>query len=80
MIYFQKRWHHSTSDDSSFYRTDETVKSWEELNDPVVRMLKFMKKNGIKEYTDAELTKLRKKYRNDVIKALKKVTLYIITY
>ena len=39
-----------------------------------------MKKNGIKEYTDAELTKLRKKYRNDVIKALKKVTLYIITY
>ena len=73
LFIFKKRWHHSTSDDSSFYRTDETVKSWEELNDPVVRMLKFMKKNGIKEYTEAELKNLRKKYRNDVIKALKKV-------
>ena len=34
-----------------------------------------MKKNGIKEYSDAELQKLRKQYRNDVIKALKRVIL-----
>ena len=36
-------------------------------------MLAFLKKSGIKEYSEKELKDLRKLYRNDVIRALKKV-------
>lgn len=34
--------HHSTSDDSSAYRTEEEVKHWQEQNNPIYRFRKYL--------------------------------------
>ena len=59
--------HHSTSDDSSRYRTADEMKAWQ-ARDPVVRFQMFLEAQG---WWDEELeVKLRKEARAEVIEAL----------
>jgi len=38
--------HHSTSDDSTRYRTAEEINFWKELNNPIIRLRNYMEKRG----------------------------------
>jgi 2-oxoisovalerate dehydrogenase E1 component alpha subunit len=38
--------HHSTSDDSTRYRTAEEIKAWREVSNPVRRLRRFMERRG----------------------------------
>ena len=57
--------HHSTSDDSSTYRTPDEVKYWKENFDPITRMKKYLI-NTRKLWNDDEDKKLIKSLRKNV--------------
>jgi 2-oxoisovalerate dehydrogenase E1 component alpha subunit len=63
--------HHSTSDDSTRYRSKDEVKYWTTENDPLTRLLHFCQKNG-KENAFSEQTKISDEERMAVRKALEK--------
>ena len=57
---------HSTSDQSLQYREDKEIKSWGQLNDPIKRLQLFLKKTGIKEYSEKDIAAMRKTYKKQV--------------
>lgn len=61
---------HSTSDHSILYREEEELKSWTQVNNPIIRLGMYLKKNYRKIDEDSD-KEMRKKYRNEVIKSLK---------
>jgi len=63
--------HHSTSDDSTRYRSKAEVKHWASKNDPLTRLLHFCERNG-KENALSEHTKISDEERMSVRKAMEK--------
>eukprot|EP00590_Aulacoseira_subarctica_P002321 CAMPEP_0172420898 /NCGR_PEP_ID=MMETSP1064-20121228/7207_1 /TAXON_ID=202472 /ORGANISM="Aulacoseira subarctica , Strain CCAP 1002/5" /LENGTH=455 /DNA_ID=CAMNT_0013161041 /DNA_START=151 /DNA_END=1518 /DNA_ORIENTATION=- len=63
--------HHSTSDDSSRYRSKEEVQRWTNENDPLTRLLNFIQQQG-NERAFAEHTKISDEERMAVRKAMEK--------
>lgn len=58
--------HHSTSDDSSAYRSKDEVEYWSEKNDPIVRLKKHLMSKG---YWDEEQDReFIKQIKKDVLK------------
>lgn len=39
--------HHSTSDDATRYRSEEEIKYWKELHNPIIRLMKYLIKNNL---------------------------------
>ncbi|GAX13740.1 2-oxoisovalerate dehydrogenase E1 component alpha subunit [Fistulifera solaris] len=60
--------HHSTSDDSSQYRSVDEVLTTTENHDPLNRLEAFLKKHDLLSEEDVEV--MRKQERNDVVKAM----------
>ncbi len=60
--------HHSTSDDSSAYRSKKAVEDWKKIDNPLHRMRNFLTERGW--WSDAREEELTKQYRADVIKAM----------
>lgn len=56
--------HHSTSDDSSAYRSTDEVGQWQE-QDPILKLEKYMKRKGW--ITDEEKADLEKTSRKEVL-------------
>lgn len=63
-----RRGHHSTSDDSLRYRDKKEVLHWEQVNNPILRLEKFLFKAGwltqeeaneFKSFTRAEVLKMK---------------------
>jgi 2-oxoisovalerate dehydrogenase E1 component alpha subunit len=63
-----RRGHHSTSDDSTRYRSVGEIKAWQELRDPVKRLRNYMDAQGW--WTDADEGALRDTERLAVLRAL----------
>ena len=50
--------HHSTSDDSTRYRTADEIASWDKTNNPIVRMKGYLESRGLWDNErDVELNK-----------------------
>jgi 2-oxoisovalerate dehydrogenase E1 component alpha subunit len=63
-----RRGHHSTSDDSTRYRSLSEIKTWQDSYDPVVRYRRFLEKRG---WWDEERDqKMRDSIRMQVLQAL----------
>jgi 2-oxoisovalerate dehydrogenase E1 component alpha subunit len=60
--------HHSTSDDSTRYRSGEEIASWREKNNPVIRFRKYLEKRGL--WDDEKDKAATKEERKKVLKAL----------
>lgn len=60
--------HHSTSDDSTRYRSTDEIAQWAETTNPIVRLRKFMEKKGI--WDSNKETELRKATRTAVLNAM----------
>lgn len=63
-----RRGHHSTSDDSTKYRTQDEINSWQEKYDPVKRFRMYLENQGW--WSDEEEKKLRETERAGVMLAL----------
>ena len=63
-----RRGHHSTSDDSTRYRSISEIKHWHENYDPMVRFRRYLEKKGIWNSDSEQL--MRDRERLEVIKAL----------
>ncbi|KAK7056989.1 hypothetical protein VNI00_002707 [Paramarasmius palmivorus] len=61
--------HHSTSDDSFAYRPRSEVEDRKKVDNPIVRFRLFLESKGWWDATSEE--ELKKRHRNDVMKALK---------
>lgn len=61
-----RRGHHSTSDDSSLYRSQQTLKHYETVDNPILRFYSFLKLHGLAE---AELEVLRTQAATEVKEA-----------
>lgn len=59
--------HHSTSDDSSFYRTPDEVKEWGDKDHPITRFKKYIMEKGW--WTDEDEKKWQTESRKRVLKA-----------
>lgn len=57
--------HHSTSDDSTAYRSVDEVKTWTEKEHPLNRVEELLKRHG--QYDEAETTAFKDKIRKEVI-------------
>ncbi|CAH8829236.1 unnamed protein product, partial [Trichobilharzia szidati] len=57
--------HHSTSDDSTAYRSDEEVKQWEEGDNPISRLRNYLLKQGWLDEKDEE--EMRKKIKEQIM-------------
>jgi 2-oxoisovalerate dehydrogenase E1 component alpha subunit len=62
--------HHSTSDDSTRYRSEDEVDSFAEKMDPLNRLQFFMKRHNL--LTDEELASMKEEERIAVLDAIKK--------
>lgn len=63
-----RRGHHSTSDDSTRYRSVEEIKHWQEKDDPMTRFRLYLESQG---WWNAELEQqLREEARAEVLQAL----------
>jgi len=62
---------HSTSDHSVLYRGEDELESWKIKNHPLNRLGLYLKKKGYREFDEAKDAEIRKKYRAEVIEALK---------
>uniref|UniRef100_A0A0N5AU77 2-oxoisovalerate dehydrogenase subunit alpha n=1 Tax=Syphacia muris TaxID=451379 RepID=A0A0N5AU77_9BILA len=58
--------HHSTSDDSTAYRSSEEVETWNTVENPLTRFREYLKQNGW--WNEAEEVTLAKEYRKRVMK------------
>lgn len=63
-----RRGHHSTSDDSTRYRSVDEIKAWQDHRDPVKRLRAFLEGRGW--WSDADETALRDAERLAAITAL----------
>lgn len=66
--------HHSTSDDSTRYRSKDEVAHWSNESDPIARLLHFLQLNGNKE-AFSEHTKISDEERMAVRRAMEKAEL-----
>ncbi|KDN53129.1 putative 2-oxoisovalerate dehydrogenase alpha subunit mitochondrial precursor [Tilletiaria anomala UBC 951] len=62
--------HHSTSDDSSAYRSKKSVEDWKKMDNPLHRMRNFLTQRGW--WSDAQEEETTKRYRAEVIAAMTK--------
>lgn len=63
---------HSTSDHSVLYREEDELKSWTNKNNPITRFGRFLEDFSQTGFKQADFEdKLRKKYREETIQALK---------
>lgn len=62
--------HHSTSDDSSAYRTKKEVSDWMNLDSPMVRFRKYLVGKGL--WTEQDEIDCKKEARSEVLKAFTK--------
>lgn len=62
--------HHSTSDDSSAYRSKKSVEDWKKIDNPLHRMRNFLQDRGW--WSDAQEEEITKRYRAEVIAAMTK--------
>ncbi|XP_051139042.1 2-oxoisovalerate dehydrogenase subunit alpha 1, mitochondrial [Andrographis paniculata] len=60
--------HHSTSDDSTKYRSPDEIEQWRTSRSPVTRFRKFVERNGW--WSHDEETELRASTRKQVLKAI----------
>ncbi|PIA47673.1 hypothetical protein AQUCO_01400349v1 [Aquilegia coerulea] len=60
--------HHSTSDDSTKYRSANEIEHWKMARDPVTRYRKWIGKKGW--WTDNEETELRSNVRKEIMQAI----------
>lgn len=60
--------HHSTSDDSSAYRSKRDVEDWKTLDNPISKFEKYC--NLRKWWSEEESEELKKEYRRQIVKAL----------
>jgi 2-oxoisovalerate dehydrogenase E1 component alpha subunit len=60
--------HHSTSDDSSAYRSKRDVEDWKRMDNPISRFEKFCIDR--KWWSEEETEELKKEYRKQIVKAL----------
>ena len=63
-----RRGHHSTSDDSTRYRSISEIKHWHENYDPMARFRKYLESKGL--WDDEQEQLMRDRERLEVIKAL----------
>jgi len=61
-----RRGHHSTSDDSTRYRSDSEIKHFESVDNPILRFWKFLSSNG---FAPSSLEDLRKEAAERVLQA-----------
>ena len=61
--------HHSTSDDSTRYRTGEEIDHWDKTNNPIVRMRGYLTDRGL--WDDARDEELGKSSRKQVLDAFR---------
>ncbi|ORY02020.1 Dehydrogenase, E1 component [Basidiobolus meristosporus CBS 931.73] len=59
--------HHSTSDDSSAYRSKKEVEDWERLDSPLTRIRKYLERKGW--WSDEEEKAYRKETRTKILKS-----------
>lgn len=57
--------HHSTSDDSTAYRSVDEVKTWTEKEHPLNRIEQLLRKHG--QFDETETTAFKEKVRKEVI-------------
>eukprot|EP00013_Stygamoeba_regulata_P023261 CAMPEP_0177655228 /NCGR_PEP_ID=MMETSP0447-20121125/14833_1 /TAXON_ID=0 /ORGANISM="Stygamoeba regulata, Strain BSH-02190019" /LENGTH=438 /DNA_ID=CAMNT_0019159089 /DNA_START=33 /DNA_END=1349 /DNA_ORIENTATION=- len=62
--------HHSTSDDSTRYRSMEEIEAWKENNNPITRLARYLEKKGWF-HSEAEDAEMRKSMRKKVVQALR---------
>lgn len=62
--------HHSTSDDSSAYRSKKSVEDWKKIDNPLHRMRNFLTERGW--WSDQREEETTKRYRSEVIAAMSK--------
>ena len=60
--------HHSTSDDSTAYRSIDEIEDWKKSNNPIRRFNIFLKDRNL--WSDKEEQDLRETTRTDVLKAM----------
>ncbi|PWN48496.1 putative 2-oxoisovalerate dehydrogenase alpha subunit mitochondrial precursor [Violaceomyces palustris] len=60
--------HHSTSDDSSAYRSKKAVEDWKRIDNPLHRMRNFLTDRGW--WSDEREEEIKKHYRSEVIAAM----------
>lgn len=63
---------HSTSDHSVLYREQEEIDSWRTANNPINRLGLYLKRCGIREFSEEHDKQLRKEVREEVIALLKR--------
>jgi 2-oxoisovalerate dehydrogenase E1 component alpha subunit len=59
--------HHSTSDDSSAYRSKQEVQNWQTQDSPILRFRKYLQNKGI--WDDARDKQLQTESRQQILKA-----------
>ncbi|KAJ3295148.1 hypothetical protein HK104_002958 [Borealophlyctis nickersoniae] len=59
--------HHSTSDDSSAYRSKSEVSTWQNTDSPITRFRKYLQSREM--WTDADESAFRKNIRAEILKA-----------
>lgn len=59
LIYFYRIGHHSTSDDSTAYRSVDEVRYWDERDHPISRLRHYMLAKGW--WGDAQVTRIKHK-------------------
>ncbi|KAL9933127.1 hypothetical protein V8E36_007845 [Tilletia maclaganii] len=62
--------HHSTSDDSSAYRSKDRVEDWKRLDNPLHRMRNFLQSRGW--WSDAEEESTKKQHRAALLQAIQR--------
>ena len=60
--------HHSTSDDSSAYRSKQAVENWKQMDNPLARMRNFLTERGW--WSDAMEEETKARHRKSVIEAM----------
>jgi len=65
--------HHSTSDDSSRYRSVDEIKSWQSKNNPILRLRKYLERRNL--WNEELETSTRDAARREVLEALNEAEL-----
>lgn len=65
-----RRGNHSTSDDATWYRSADEIKWWEENNNPITRLRRFLQDRGW--WSDVEEAELKKQQRSEVLASLER--------
>jgi 2-oxoisovalerate dehydrogenase E1 component alpha subunit len=64
--------HHSTSDDSTRYRSSEELNHWKNMRNPILRIRKYLDRNKL--WTDEQEKQVRDQTRRQVLALLTEVS------